>query len=322
MSPTSVTYSFMTDINDIIQHLGYSEREPKGLYAPISYALSAGGKRLRPRLAILGAQLFEGREAAGEQLESRVMPAALSLEIFHNFTLLHDDVMDNAEVRRGRPCVHKQWDVNTAILSGDQMLIEAYTLLSQVESHRLGEVLHLFNTMATGVCEGQQLDVDFENRDDVTLNDYLKMIGGKTAILLATALRIGALLAGANEQEQLTLYEIGYHLGIAFQIEDDLLDCYGDEKTFGKAIGGDIREGKKTYLLLTANERNGRPLQTRGRSLDEVLSDYDRLGVKQATTKAIADETESARRLLLTLPVTNAREQLMSLADKLAQRTI
>ena len=232
------------DINAEIEKLDWS-REPKGLYEPIGYTLAAGGKRVRPQLALLATKLFGGKE-------EDVLPAALALEVFHNFTLLHDDVMDKAVVRRGRPTVHVKWNENTAILSGDQMMIEAYKLLSQVPEKKLAKTLRLFNQMATEICEGQQYDVDFESRDDVTIPEYMEMIRLKTSVLLATALRIGAYIAYANDEQQKKIYEYGIHVGLAFQIQDDMLDCYGDEATFGKAIGGDIAENKKTYLWLTA----------------------------------------------------------------------
>ena len=185
------------DINHEIAKLNW-EREPKGLYTPIAYTLAAGGKRVRPQLAMIGSQIFGGKD-------EDVLPAALALEVFHNFTLLHDDVMDHADVRRGRPTVHVQWNENTAILSGDQMMIEAYKLLTEVPEEKLSKVLRLFNKMATEICEGQQYDVDFENLEHVTIEAYLKMIRLKTSVLLATALQIGAYIAGATEEEQKAL---------------------------------------------------------------------------------------------------------------------
>ena len=237
------------DVNKEILKLDW-EREPKGLYAPIAYTLAAGGKRVRPQLAMIGSQLFGGKD-------EEVLPAALALEVFHNFTLLHDDVMDKAEVRRGRPTVHIQWNENTAILSGDQMMIEAYTLLSQVPERALARVLQLFNKMATEICEGQQYDVDFEQKNDVTIEEYLMMIRLKTSVLLANALQIGAYIAGASEKEQQAVYQFGINIGLAFQIQDDLLDVWGDPKTFGKAVGGDIACNKKTFVYLEAMRRVG-----------------------------------------------------------------
>ena len=298
------------DINAEIGKLDWS-REPKGLYEPIGYALSAGGKRLRPQLAILGA------EAVGEDAQS-VLPAALALEVFHNFTLLHDDVMDKAEVRRGRPTVHVKWNENTAILSGDQMLIEAYKLLAQVPAEKLPRVLEMFNKMATEVCEGQQLDVDFEKRDDVTIADYMEMIRLKTSVLLATALQIGAYIAGGTEQEQQALYDFGINLGLAFQIQDDYLDCFGDPKTFGKAIGGDIREGKKTWLWIKSLVVGHSSLD--GLSVEEVLREYERLGVKKAAEEEIVRLTNKALYGLGLLASNQAVDELRKLAEKLSLR--
>lgn len=293
----------------------FSNREPRGLYEPIAYALAAGGKRLRPQLAILGAQVFGANKKV-------VMPAAQALEVFHNFTLLHDDVMDHASVRRGRPTVHMRWNENTAILSGDQMLIEAYKCLERLPKDKLPKVLQLFNKMATEVCEGQQYDVDFEHQSDVTLEDYLRMIRLKTAVLLATALHIGAYLARANKKQQQALYDYGIHIGLAFQIQDDLLDCFGDPATFGKAIGGDIAENKKTFLWLTARDKVGADWSTEGRALEDVLRDYERLGVRQVAEEAIAEHTTSALNCLKNMPVNEATEALCLLAQKLQSRKV
>ena len=306
----------MKDINEVIGTLDWS-REPKGLYEPIGYALAAGGKRIRPQLAILGAQAFGGKE-------EDVLPAALALEVFHNFTLLHDDVMDRAEVRRGRPTVHVKWNENTAILSGDQMLIEAYKLLSGVPEDKLAGVLRLFNKMATEVCEGQQYDVDFETREDVTIADYMEMIRLKTSVLLATALQIGAYIAGATEKEQQALYDFGINLGLAFQIQDDLLDCFGDPKTFGKAIGGDIREGKKTWLYLTASlkdkSRKTATLKDEDRLVEETLKMYEETGVRKAAEDEIVRLTQKALQCLGLLKENEAVRALQALADKLVKR--
>ena len=294
------------DINAEIGKLDWN-REPKGLYEPIGYTLAAGGKRIRPRLALLGALAVGGNE-------TDVLPAALALEVFHNFTLLHDDVMDKAEVRRGRPTVHVKWNENTAILSGDQMMIEAYKLLSGVPEDKQPKVLRLFNKMATEICEGQQLDVDFEQRDDVTIADYMEMIRLKTSVLLATALQIGAYIGGGSEAEQEALYDYGIHLGLAFQIQDDYLDCFGDPATFGKAIGGDIREGKKTWLWLTSS-------LTEHESVEEVLREYERLGVKQAAEEEIRRQTQKALDYLKVIKDNQAKRDLQSLAEQLVTRS-
>ena len=306
------------DINAEIGKLDWS-REPKGLYEPIGYTLAAGGKRVRPQLALLATKLFGGKE-------EDVLPAALALEVFHNFTLLHDDVMDKAPVRRGRPTVHVKWNENTAILSGDQMMIEAYKLLSQVPEKKLAKTLRLFNKMATEICEGQQYDVDFESRDDVTIPEYMEMIRLKTSVLLATALQIGAYIGYANDEQQKKIYEYGIHVGLAFQIQDDMLDCYGDEATFGKAIGGDITENKKTYLWLTAAAKGAKEeLAMRDESRDErfkrVMAVYKRLRVKAAAEKEIAKQTDAAIASLENLPQNEYTEQLRAMARKLADRT-
>ena len=313
----------MIDINKAIESLDWS-KEPKGLYEPIAYTLSSGGKRLRPTLALIAAALFGGNE-------EDVLPAALALEVFHNFTLLHDDVMDRAAVRRGRPTVHVKWDDNTAILSGDQMLIEAYRLLSGVPADKLPQVLKWFNEMATGICEGQQYDVDFEHMEEVSIADYMKMIELKTSVLLANALRTGGYIAGANEAQQQALYLFGLHIGLAFQIQDDILDVYGDPKTFGKAIGGDICCNKKTLLLLTALQTadaasqaelnqwlavNDRPEE----KIAAVTALYNRLGVREAAEAVMEEHTALALKQLEQLPQNAACEQLRQLAAKLITR--
>lgn len=313
----------MIDINKAIENLDW-KREPQGLYEPIAYTLASGGKRLRPTLAMTAAEIFGGKE-------EDVLPAALALEVFHNFTLLHDDVMDRALVRRGRETVHVKWNDNTAILSGDQMLIEAYKLLEGVPADKLAKVLCWFNEMATGICEGQQYDVDFEHASQVSLGDYLMMIEKKTAVLLANALRTGGYIAGADEAEQEALYEYGRHIGLAFQIQDDLLDVYGDPKTFGKAIGGDICCNKKTYLLLTALETA--PAEDKAELLEWLLvSDrdqekiaavtalYTRLGVREACEVEMEQHTAEALLQLDRLPQNKATDALRVLAEKLVTR--
>ncbi len=302
------------NIQDAISQLDWS-REPQGLYAPIAYTLASGGKRVRPTLALMACRLFGGKE-------EEVMPAALALEMFHNFTLLHDDVMDKASVRRGRPTVHVRWNENTAILSGDQMVIEAYKLLSGVPVDKLSTCLSLFNKMATEICEGQQYDVDFEQLEEVTMEQYMDMIKLKTSVLLATALQMGAYIAGATDEQQKDLYQYGLHLGLAFQIQDDVLDCYGDPKTFGKAIGGDIAEGKKTFMWLTyrqqVKQHHQQPIQNK--VLDEVLAEYDRYGVREIGEAKILQLTTTALSYLERLPQNAVTEQLRQLADHLVNR--
>ena len=313
----------MMDINNAIASLNWS-KEPKGLYEPIGYTLASGGKRIRPTLALIASQLFGGSE-------DEVLPAALALEVFHNFTLLHDDVMDRAEVRRGRPTVHVKWDDNTAILSGDQMLIEAYKLLSQVPADKLPQVLKWFNEMATGICEGQQYDVDFEHADNVAIEDYMKMIELKTSVLLANALRTGGYIAGADKAQQEALYQFGLHIGLAFQIQDDILDVYGDPKTFGKAIGGDICCNKKTFLLLTAMKKADAAsraelqqwLAITDRNEEKIAAVtklYTLLGVRSAAEAVMEQHTAIALAQLDRLPQNEASEQLRALAEQLINR--
>lgn len=320
----------MIDINTAIESLNWS-KEPRGLYEPIEYTLASGGKRLRPTLALIAAEAIVNGGLLNGDVIDQVLPAALALEVFHNFTLLHDDVMDRAEVRRGRPTVHVKWDDNTAILSGDQMLIEAYKLLSDVPADKLPKVLKWFNQMATGICEGQQYDVDFEHANQVSINDYMMMIEKKTSVLLAFAMKIGGYIAGANEQQQEALYQFGLHIGLAFQIQDDILDVYGDPKTFGKAIGGDICCNKKTFLLITALEKaDGETkaellqwLMATGRDEEKIAAVteiYNRLGVRIDGETVMEEHTSLALQQLDKLPQNSATEQLRSLAEHLTTR--
>ena len=315
----------MIDIEKAIAALDW-KREPYGLYEPIEYTLASGGKRLRPRLVLLAAEMFGGKE-------EKVLPAALAIEVFHNFTLLHDDVMDKADIRRGRPTVHVRWNDNTAILSGDQMVIEAYTLLSRVPADRLSETLRLFNKMATEICEGQQYDMEFEGREQVSIEEYMQMIRLKTSVLLATALQIGAYVAGANAAQQKALYEYGINIGLAFQIQDDILDVYGDPRTFGKTIGGDICCNKKTYMLLTALQRADDEtraeleqwLQTQDKSdekIQAVTDIYTRTGAREVCETVMQLHTHEALSQLNALPQNDATEQLRKLAEKLVMRTM
>ena len=320
----------MIDINQAIESLNW-EKEPKGLYEPIAYALASGGKRIRPTLALLAAEtIINGGLLNGGVIDD-VIPAALALEVFHNFTLLHDDVMDKASVRRGRETVHVKWDENTAILSGDQMLIEAYKLIAKVPSDKVQRTLEMFNEMATGVCEGQQYDVDFEHASHVTIEDYMMMIEKKTSVLLAYAMKIGGYIAGANESQQEALYQYGLHIGLAFQIQDDILDVYGDPKTFGKAIGGDICANKKTFLLLTAlgtadAESRAELLQWMmatdrdAEKIAAVTKIFTRLGVREASEAVMEEQTALALAQLDKLPQNDATETLRELAERLATR--
>ncbi len=313
----------MIDVNAAIAALDWS-KEPQGLYAPIAYALSSGGKRLRMQLVLAGCRLVGGNE-------QDALPFAEAIEVFHNFTLLHDDVMDRADVRRGKPTVHVKWNDNTAILSGDQMLIEAYRLLEGVPEQSLPQLLRLFTKTATEICEGQQYDVDFEQRDDVQISDYIEMIRLKTSVLLAAALQGGAIIGGATEAQQQALYNYGIHLGLAFQIQDDLLDCFGDPKTFGKAIGGDISCNKKTYLLLSALHRaNPRQYSELERwikqtepsqeKIDAVKQLYIDTQAREAAEQAIQQHTAEALECLKALPQNDETQRLEQMALSLAKR--
>lgn len=326
----------MTDINKAIESLDW-QREPYGLYEPIAYTLASGGKRIRPTLALTAAEVIVNGGLINGSAIDDVLPAALALEVFHNFTLLHDDVMDRAEVRRGRPTVHVKWNDNTAILSGDQMLIEAYKLLAQIPGDKVQRTLMMFNEMATGICEGQQLDMEFEHMSHVGIDDYMRMIEKKTSVLLAYAMKIGGYIAGATPAQQEALYEYGLHIGLAFQIQDDILDVYGDPKTFGKAIGGDICCNKKTFLLLTAME-NADPeskaellqwmmqdvqnddAQSSKEKIEGVTAIYDRLGVRAIGETVIEEHTSIALSQLDKLPQNDATMRLRELAEKLVTR--
>ena len=217
--------------------------EPKNLYEPIQYILQIGGKRLRPILTLVSTHYFNGNY-------KDALPAALAIEIFHNFTLVHDDIMDEASLRRGKTTVHKKWDINRGILSGDAMLLMANQAFEQYDSSKFKDLMSLFNKTAIEVCEGQQYDIDFETRNEVSIPQYKKMITYKTAVLVACSLKMGAIIANASSNDADFIYRYGLNLGIAFQLQDDYLDTFGNEKTFGKRIGGDIIENKKTFLYL------------------------------------------------------------------------
>ena len=244
---TYTASQLLDKINAYLEQMPYM-RPPKGLYEPIAYELSLGGKRIRPVLMLMAYNIYK------EDVE-RILPQAAGLETYHNHTLLHDDVMDKADMRRNKPTVHNVWNDNTAILSGDAMLILAYRLMAEGLTDRLAEVMHIFTETTMEICEGQQWDMEFENRMDVKVDEYIEMIRLKTSVLLAAALKIGACLAGAPAEEAQKLYDFGVKMGLAFQLQDDWLDVYGDPKVFGKNIGGDILCNKKTYMLITALEQ-------------------------------------------------------------------
>lgn len=285
--------------------------EPELLYAPIIYSMSGGGKRLRPVLLLITVDAFGGNV-------DKAMPAALAVEVFHNFTLLHDDIMDNADMRRGKPSVFAKWGENVAILSGDAMLITAYKMLAALEAERLPRVMHIFNDMALEVCEGQQYDMDFESMERVSVEDYILMIERKTSALLSGSAMIGATLAGASDDDIKKLYRFATELGLAFQLQDDMLDSFGDE-SLGKKIGGDILEGKQTYLMVQAmsraSDKEREVLRTTHKN--EALTDaekiatvkalYEKLDVKHATEQQIELRFERALAVLNTLSIAGER---------------
>lgn len=234
----------LKSVNAYLANLKY-ERKPKGLYEPIEYVLSMGGKRVRPVLMLLSYNMYKDNPET-------ILSSACALETYHNYTLLHDDLMDNAEIRRGHETVHKKWDANTAILSGDSMLVLAYERMAQCPKEKLAEMLSLFTETALEIGEGQQYDMEFENRTDVKEAEYIEMIRLKTSVLLACAVKMGAILADASAEDAENLYKFGEQIGLAFQLQDDFLDVYGDPAVFGKAIGGDITSNKKTFMLINA----------------------------------------------------------------------
>jgi geranylgeranyl diphosphate synthase type II len=233
-------------VNKAIADTKYTE-QPAELYEPISYLMQLGGKRMRPVLVLIATEMFDGNVL-------KALDAAIGIELFHNFTLMHDDIMDKAPLRRGKPTVHAKWNESAAILSGDVMFVEAYKLMIKVEDSILREVLAIFSDTASGVCQGQQADMNFEKRDEVSLAEYLEMIRQKTAVLLAGSMQIGALIGGAVPDQANLLYEFGENLGLAFQLQDDILDVYGNPEKFGKQVGGDILSNKKTFMLIKAKE--------------------------------------------------------------------
>ena len=291
-------------------------KEPKNLYEPITYILGLGGKRLRPVLVLMATEIF------GADYK-KALDAALAIEIFHNFSLVHDDIMDDAPLRRGKATVHEKWDINTGILSGDAMLISAYQLFENYEGTTFRELAKLFSKTALEVCEGQQYDVDFETRDDVTIAEYLKMIEYKTAVLVAAALKMGGIVAGASLKEQNSIYEFGRNLGIAFQLQDDYLDAFGDPKTFGKQVGGDIIENKKTFLFIRAmylgTSDQKKELQNlysiRPKSPMEKIESVKNVFVQSGATKELQLEieyyTERAFEVLNSLALSDSKKGLL-----------
>lgn len=312
---------YSADVEAAIRSLVFPEGKLKTLYQPIEYALSAGGKRIRPVLVLMGADAF------GEKAQEALLPA-VGIETFHNFTLLHDDVMDKSDVRRGRPTVHKKYNANTAILSGDTMLTLATQYVTEVESSKLREVLDTFNNMAIDVYEGQQLDMDFEKAEKISLEDYLEMIEGKTGSLLGAAVKIGALIGGASEEDARLMYEYGVMTGLAFQIQDDWLDTFGDTTTFGKPIGGDILNGKKTYLYVAALAAGGQTADALRVAFNMPATDmkikavtrlYEKIGVGEMCKKTVGHYSSKA---LKALNATSLPEDKKEVFRKLAEKLI
>ena len=315
-------------IEEQLQARALHERQPQGLFAPIDYTLRLGGKRLRPLLCCVAAATFSPEW-------QRSLPAAAALEIFHNFTLLHDDLMDRSPLRRGQETVFRRWGDNTAILSGDAMSIEAYASLAEIEEKALlGVIVPLFSQMALEVCIGQQLDMEFETRSEVRPEEYMEMIRLKTSVLLGASLQIGALIGGAQPADALRLYEAGVQLGLAFQIQDDLLDVYGDEQTFGKPIGGDIIHAKKTLLLLyTLEQLKGDALaelqsilaltpEERESKVDRVRQLYNEAGTRTYAEGEILRLTSNAFSLLSEMELREeGRKLLQALFRTLSGRT-
>ena len=312
-------------VNDTLDNLAY-DRKPSSLYEPIRYALALGGKRIRPVLMLLGYNLFK------DDPESIIMPAC-GLETYHNYTLLHDDLMDNADLRRGHETVHRRWDANTAILSGDSMLVLAYQRIAQCEKEKLAEVLALFTETALEIGEGQQYDMDFEHRNDVAEEEYIEMIRLKTSVLLACALKIGAILADASAEDADNLYKFGEQIGLAFQLQDDFLDVYGDSKVFGKAIGGDITSNKKTFMLINAfnhaNDAQRAELQKwvdakdfdRKEKVAAVTRLYNEIGIDKMAQDKIAYYFEQSKKYLDAVNVPAERkEELAKYAQKMMKR--
>lgn len=299
---------------------------PNDLYEPIRYTLASGGKRLRPALVLLGNSLFS------DDFEEAIKPA-LALEIFHNFTLLHDDIMDNSEIRRKQPTVHKKWSENVAILSGDAMQIIAFDLLTDLPAQKIAPVAKLFNKTALEVCEGQQYDMDFETRTNVSIDEYLEMIRLKTSVLLAASLKIGAIIGNADEKNANLLYNFAQNIGLAFQLQDDLLDTYGDTKVFGKKVGNDIITNKKTYLLISAlklaNAEQKQKLLSllankkieNEQKISEVKNIFNQLKIKQLTQDKINNYFNLAFENLEKINLSNEKKQpLKDFANALVNR--
>ncbi|MFP2996739.1 polyprenyl synthetase family protein [Spongiivirga sp. MCCC 1A20706] len=302
--------------------------KPTSLYQPINYILKLGGKRLRPLLTLMTTDIFAGDH-------KHALDAALAIEVFHNFSLIHDDIMDDAPLRRGQATVHEKWDLNTGILSGDAMLILSYQLFESYEHPIFKDLITLFSKTALEVCEGQQYDIDFETRDDVTITEYLKMIEYKTSVLVAAAMKMGAIIAKAEIEDQNGIYEFGRNLGIAFQLQDDFLDAFGDPKTFGKQVGGDIIENKKTYLYLKALKGSNKKQATQLTDLFSIQPAsseekvtivkqlFETTGAANATKRAIKTYTEKAFSVLDTLAIDESKKMMLQkFGESLMNRTV
>ncbi len=312
-------------VNSYLDNLPY-DRKPQTLYDPIKYVLSMGGKRIRPSLTLMAYNLYK------DDPES-VLPSACALETYHNFTLLHDDLMDNASVRRGRQTVHEKWNANTAILSGDSMLVLAFQRIAECKPDKLKPVLDLFVETALEIGEGQQYDMDFEERTDVTEEEYIEMIRLKTSVLLACALKVGALLAGAPEKDAYNLYKFGEQMGLAFQLQDDYLDVYGDPAVFGKAIGGDILSNKKTFMLINAINRADETQRNElmkwitaetfdpKEKIEAVTSIYNNVGINRLAEEKINYYFNESRKYLAAVDVSEERKSVLTAyTDKMVKR--
>ena len=312
-------------INQYLDTMPY-DRQPKSLYEPIQYVLSLGGKRIRPTLMMLAYNLYQ-------EDPEKILPQACALETYHNFTLLHDDLMDKADVRRGHPTVHVKWDANTAILSGDTMLLMAFQRMMQCPEDKLQAVLDVFTETTLEIDEGQQYDISFETRNDVREEEYIEMIRLKTSVLLACALKIGAILGGASKADAENLYKFGEQIGLAFQLQDDFLDVYGDPKVFGKAIGGDILCNKKTFMLINAfnkaDESQRKELEQWVNAVSPdpqekiaaVTTLYNNIGINRLAEERIRYYFNESRKYLDAVQVPEERKQeLRAYADRMMKR--
>ena len=308
-------YQYQEFLSDYLQSQ-YEDKEPRNLYEPIHYILDLGGKRMRPVLTLMSAEVFDADY-------KKALPAALAVEVFHNFSLVHDDIMDDAPLRRGKETVHEKWNLNTGILSGDAMLILAYQYFEQYEPIIFRDLAKLFSKTALEVCEGQQWDVDFEERNDVTIPEYLKMIQYKTAVLVAAAMKMGAIIAETSEENANLIYDFGLNLGLAFQLQDDFLDAFGDPETFGKQVGGDIIENKKTYLYLKAvafsKETEAEELrrlfsiqpEDNTEKIKTVKELFNNSGASKATQDAIQDFTFKAFQTLDKMNISTEKKGML-----------